>query len=91
MRTAWRSGHRSDQQWPPDARFERPRATGHRPGDELATVALATDPQDLPTIAPANIEVSVPEQIPRAVVTGLGAMMPIGNDFPTYWRNLRPA
>jgi 3-oxoacyl-[acyl-carrier-protein] synthase II len=22
------------------------------------------------------------------VVTGLGAVMPIGNDFPTYWRNL---
>jgi 3-oxoacyl-[acyl-carrier-protein] synthase II len=25
----------------------------------------------------------------RAVVTGLGAIMPIGNDFETYWRNLR--
>ena len=25
----------------------------------------------------------------RAVVTGLGAVMPIGNDFPTYWRNLQ--
>ena len=24
----------------------------------------------------------------RAVITGLGAVMPIGNDFPTYWRNL---
>ncbi|HYM83653.1 MAG TPA: beta-ketoacyl-ACP synthase II [Candidatus Dormibacteraeota bacterium] len=24
----------------------------------------------------------------RAVVTGLGAVMPNGNDFPTYWRNL---
>jgi 3-oxoacyl-[acyl-carrier-protein] synthase II len=24
----------------------------------------------------------------RAVVTGLGAVMPIGNDFPTYWKNL---
>ena len=24
----------------------------------------------------------------RAVVTGMGAVMPIGNDFPTYWRNL---
>jgi 3-oxoacyl-[acyl-carrier-protein] synthase II len=32
----------------------------------------------------------VPEQDParRAVVTGLGAIMPIGNDFPTYWSNL---
>ncbi len=31
-----------------------------------------------------------PNQDParRAVVTGLGAVMPIGNDFPTYWRNL---
>ncbi len=31
-----------------------------------------------------------PSQDParRAVVTGLGAVMPIGNDFPTYWRNL---
>ena len=31
-----------------------------------------------------------PEQDParRAVVTGLGAVMPIGNDFPTYWSNL---
>ena len=24
----------------------------------------------------------------RAVVTGLGAVMPIGNDFPTYWSSL---
>jgi 3-oxoacyl-[acyl-carrier-protein] synthase II len=33
----------------------------------------------------------VPIQDParRAVVTGLGAVMPIGNDFETYWRNLR--
>jgi 3-oxoacyl-[acyl-carrier-protein] synthase II len=31
-----------------------------------------------------------PSQDParRAVITGLGAVMPIGNDFPTYWRNL---
>jgi 3-oxoacyl-[acyl-carrier-protein] synthase II len=27
----------------------------------------------------------------RAVVTGLGALMPIGNDFETYWSNLRNA
>jgi 3-oxoacyl-[acyl-carrier-protein] synthase II len=25
----------------------------------------------------------------RAVVTGLGAVMPIGNDFETYWQNLK--
>ena len=33
----------------------------------------------------------MPTQDParRAVVTGLGAVMPIGNDFETYWRNLR--
>jgi 3-oxoacyl-(acyl-carrier-protein) synthase len=24
----------------------------------------------------------------RAVVTGLGAVMPNGNDFPTYWSSL---
>ena len=32
-----------------------------------------------------------PSQDParRAVVTGLGAVMPNGNDFETYWRNLR--
>jgi 3-oxoacyl-[acyl-carrier-protein] synthase II len=32
----------------------------------------------------------VPELDParRAVVTGLGCVMPIGNDFPTYWSNL---
>ncbi len=32
-----------------------------------------------------------PSQDParRAVVTGLGAVMPIGNDFETYWRNLQ--
>jgi len=32
----------------------------------------------------------LPETDPsrRAVVTGLGAVMPIGNDFPTYWANL---
>lgn len=27
----------------------------------------------------------------RAVVTGMGAVMPIGNDFETYWRNLQGA
>lgn len=33
----------------------------------------------------------MPNQDParRAVVTGLGAVMPIGNDFPTYWANLQ--
>jgi 3-oxoacyl-[acyl-carrier-protein] synthase II len=33
----------------------------------------------------------LPEQDParRAVVTGLGAIMPIGNDFPAYWSNLQ--
>ncbi len=33
----------------------------------------------------------MPTQDParRAVVTGLGAVMPIGNDFETYWRSLR--
>ena len=32
----------------------------------------------------------MPESDPsrRAVVTGMGAVMPIGNDFPTYWANL---
>jgi 3-oxoacyl-[acyl-carrier-protein] synthase II len=32
-----------------------------------------------------------PSQDPnrRAVITGLGAVMPNGNDFETYWRNLR--
>ncbi len=32
----------------------------------------------------------MPERDParRAVITGLGAIMPIGNDFPTYWSNL---
>jgi len=32
----------------------------------------------------------LPETDPsrRAVITGLGAVMPIGNDFPTYWANL---
>jgi 3-oxoacyl-[acyl-carrier-protein] synthase II len=32
----------------------------------------------------------LPERDParRAVLTGLGAVMPIGNDFPTYWANL---
>src|SRR5262245_19715371 len=43
------------------------------------------------TIAPLwNGRDHLPEQDParRAVVTGLGAVMPIGNDFPTYWSNL---
>jgi 3-oxoacyl-[acyl-carrier-protein] synthase II len=33
----------------------------------------------------------VPEIDParRAVITGLGAVLPIGNDFPTYWANLQ--
>jgi 3-oxoacyl-[acyl-carrier-protein] synthase II len=32
----------------------------------------------------------VPERDPshRAVVTGFGAITPIGNDYPTFWRNL---
>jgi len=30
-----------------------------------------------------------PDLARRAVVTGLGALMPIGNDFETYWRNLQ--
>ena len=30
-----------------------------------------------------------PDLARRAVVTGLGAIMPIGNDFETYWRNLQ--
>ncbi len=30
-----------------------------------------------------------PDPARRAVVTGLGAVMPIGNDFPTYWANLQ--
>jgi 3-oxoacyl-[acyl-carrier-protein] synthase II len=29
-----------------------------------------------------------PDPARRAVVTGLGAITPIGNDYPTYWRNL---
>ena len=33
----------------------------------------------------------MPTQDPsrRAVITGLGALMPNGNDFPTYWANLQ--
>jgi 3-oxoacyl-[acyl-carrier-protein] synthase II len=33
----------------------------------------------------------MPERDPayRAVITGLGAIMPIGDDFPTYWANLQ--
>ncbi len=30
-----------------------------------------------------------PDPARRAVITGLGAVMPNGNDFPTYWRNLQ--
>jgi len=33
--------------------------------------------------------VPLPDLARRAVVTGLGAVMPIGNDFETYWANLR--
>ena len=29
-----------------------------------------------------------PDPARRAVVTGMGAVTPIGNDYPTYWRNL---
>jgi 3-oxoacyl-[acyl-carrier-protein] synthase II len=40
--------------------------------------------------SPVGQEDQLPEQDParRAVITGLGAIMPIGNDFPTYWSNL---
>ena len=33
----------------------------------------------------------MPEHDParRAVITGLGAVMPIGNDLPTYWSQSR--
>lgn len=30
-----------------------------------------------------------PDLARRAVITGLGAVMPIGNDFETYWHNLQ--
>ena len=36
-----------------------------------------------------NLRVPSHDPARRAVVTGLGAVMPIGNDFPTYWRNLQ--
>ena len=49
----------------------------HRPGTA----------QPMPSAARRT---TLPERDParRAVVTGLGAIMPIGNDFPTYWSNL---
>src|SRR5438552_18548194 len=51
--------------------------------DERSRVTTIGEPEflrwlSLPEIDPAR----------RAVVTGLGALMPIGNDFPTYWSNL---
>jgi 3-oxoacyl-[acyl-carrier-protein] synthase II len=33
--------------------------------------------------------VSHPEPSRRAVITGLGAVTPIGNDYPTFWANAR--
>ena len=49
--------------------------------------AVATIRRPMPVEAGSP---SLPELDParRAVVTGLGAVMPIGNDFPTYWSNL---
>jgi 3-oxoacyl-[acyl-carrier-protein] synthase II len=51
--------------------------------DERSRVTTIGEPEflrwlSLPEIDPAR----------RAVITGLGAIMPIGNDFPTYWSNL---
>src|SRR5438552_16332366 len=51
--------------------------------DERSRVTTIGEPEflrwlSLPEIDPAR----------RAVITGLGAVMPIGNDFPTYWSNL---
>ena len=44
-----------------------------------------------PPPGPLQEGMPCPRLIPsrRAVVTGLGAVMPIGNDFETYWANLR--
>ena len=41
-------------------------------------------------VCPSLQSEPMPDKDParRAVVTGLGAVMPIGNDFPTYWANL---
>ena len=57
--------------------------------------AVGVDARHLPTRTVYNPAVpvqvtSMPERDParRAVITGLGAVMPIGNDFPTYWANL---
>jgi 3-oxoacyl-[acyl-carrier-protein] synthase II len=41
----------------------------------------------MPTI-PRSLTVPDTDLSRRAVVTGLGAVTPIGNDYPTFWRNL---
>ena len=65
----------------------RARATGAcrrrgcgRAGECVATIHRTTPEEPMP----------VPETdlSRRAVVTGLGAVTPIGNDHPTFWRNL---
>jgi 3-oxoacyl-[acyl-carrier-protein] synthase II len=43
---------------------------------------VITHPEDRPPV-PSSKDLSR-----RAVVTGLGAVTPIGNDHPTFWRNL---
>jgi 3-oxoacyl-[acyl-carrier-protein] synthase II len=50
----------------------------------------------LTSLAPIQSTPTNPQEIPvpdkdlsrRAVITGLGAVTPIGNDHPTFWRNL---
>ncbi len=53
---------------------------GHLPTGVAATIApkLSEEYQPVPNQDPSR----------RAVITGLGAITPIGNDFPTFWRNL---
>jgi 3-oxoacyl-[acyl-carrier-protein] synthase II len=41
----------------------------------------------MPTI-PRSLTVPDTDLSRRAVVTGMGAVTPIGNDYPTFWRNL---
>ena len=58
---------------------------GRRAGPPAAIVPRGTIGLPAQGVKPA-----VPEQdlARRAVVTGLGAITPIGNDHPTFWRNL---
>ena len=84
-RSSSSAGTAADRRLTPGGRL---RVAGH-----LGTIRATRSRAPIRPPSPPQEGEAVPSADParRAVVTGLGAVMPIGNDFETYWSNLRNA